>query len=635
MSKNLPNLPSLLIGTSLLLLAACTSDQERKARAQATQALASSPLALFSAMESQNEDLALNILRIDDSKNGVDENGRSALMVAARTSNARVAWQLLPGSAKSLPNDKDGVNALVHAARANEAWLVGELLKRGASPDVTLSNGGSLLAECAQEGRSASVSLLLAHGADQNSTDQDGRSLMEIATSEGQIWLAKDLIKRGNVFENVSKLTEQGVLLSHVVAKTGKPELISILADRGLDLNVTNELGETPIHTAVGHGSFDVIRPFYEQGIQINQADYGGMTPLHLAVMRRDPDSVRELLSLGANPNRSNPQNQLPIDLALEMRDYEFATLLLQYDSNLPGSLLYSAVLDDDRNLISFLLENGSDPNDLASLSNDTALGAAIRTNNAWATSRLLKAGAFPDALTREGQTAFHLAVAKLDHTATRLLLEHGANPNLPFYDYPSDEFLDQVASTNISKSALSRTKRFTPIAMVADSGDDEMARLLLKHGTRTDIYTRSGRYHYWYPISWAARRSDISMMQLILGREPSEVKRRALVDLSKQRAFVYDGDEQIYTTRVSTGKAGHRTRTGTFVITNRYRNWNSTLYGSSMPYFQRFSCGDFGFHQGHVPGYAASHGCIRVPWGGVQQLWKLLSLGDTVKIVP
>ena len=124
-------------------------------------------------------------------------------------------------------------------------------------------------------------------------------------------------------------------------------------------------------------------------------------------------------------------------------------------------------------------------------------------------------------------------------------------------------------------------------------------------------------------------------MMQILLGREPSQVKRHALVDLSQQRAWVYDGDEEIYTTRVSTGKAGNRTKQGTFVITNRYRNWNSTIYGSSMPYFQRFSCGDFGFHQGYVPGYAASHGCIRVPGGNVRKMWELLSLGDPVKIVP
>jgi hypothetical protein len=169
---------------------------------------------------------------------------------------------------------------------------------------------------------------------------------------------------------------------------------------------------------------------------------------------------------------------------------------------------------------------------------------------------------------------------------------------------------------------------------LAADSGEIELARLLLAHGATPDVYTRGGRYHYWYPISWASRRADVPMMQLLLGREPSQVKRRARIDLSQQRAWVYDGEEEIYTTRVSTGRSGYRTRTGTFVITNRYRHWNSTIYDSSMPYFQRFSCSDFGFHEGYVPSYAASHGCVRVPGGKVRKLWQLLSLGDPVKIV-
>jgi lipoprotein-anchoring transpeptidase ErfK/SrfK len=85
--------------------------------------------------------------------------------------------------------------------------------------------------------------------------------------------------------------------------------------------------------------------------------------------------------------------------------------------------------------------------------------------------------------------------------------------------------------------------------------------------------------------------------------------------------------------TPVSTGRSGSRNRIGTFVITNRHRHWNSTIYNSSMLYFQR--CSDFGFHQGYVPGYPASHGCVRIPGENIRKLWQLLSLGDRVEFVP
>lgn len=619
------------------LLASCVSERDREASARAQQAAAQSPLALFSALESRDEDLALGILSSAVSQKPSDEGGRTPLMVAAQTGSTRVAWNLLPQKiTAALPTDRQGLNALVHAARADEVWLVGELLKRGASPDVLLPDGGSLITECVSEGRTAVANLLLTHGAQTNSVDQSGSPLVELAARNGYVWMVRDLIRRGVAFEGAEELEgDPEFHLSHVVAEAGEPELIEILAQSGANFDVTNQYGENPMHIAVGSGSYDVLRSLHRQGVSIDIADGSGATPIHLAVMRRDPDSLRELLSLGANPNSIGPGGLLAIDFALEMRDYEFASLLIQYGSTVPCTPLYNGILDGDRELVDFLLANGADPNSLCRLSDDTLLGAAIRTGNRWAAFRLIKAGALPNATIREGQTAFHLAVAKLDRALVGLMLEKGADPNLPFANYPSKEFLAQVASQNIARSSLSNTRRFTPIGLASDSGDLELARLLLAHGADPQIYTRGGRYNYWYPISWAARRGDVPMMQILLGREPSQIKRRAVVDLSKQRAWVYDGDEEIYSTRVSTGKSGHRTRTGTFVITNRYRHWNSTIYGSSMPYFQRLSCGDFGFHQGYVPGYAASHGCIRVPGGNVRKLWELLSLGDPVKIIP
>jgi hypothetical protein len=82
-------------------------------------------------------------------------------------------------------------------------------------------------------------------------------------------------------------------------------------------------------------------------------------------------------------------------------------------------------------------------------------------------------------------------------------------------------------------------------------------------------------------------------------GRVRSELWIR--VDLSEQRAYVFKGEEEILNTGVSTGKSGYHTRTGKFVITNKDRDWKSTIYESSVPYFQRLSASDFGFHVGHV----------------------------------
>ena len=90
---------------------------------------------------------------------------------------------------------------------------------------------------------------------------------------------------------------------------------------------------------------------------------------------------------------------------------------------------------------------------------------------------------------------------------------------------------------------------------------------------------------------------------------------------------------EVIFTSRVSTGKRGLRTPTGTFVITDKHKKHNSSIYGSSMPYFQRLSCSAFGFHVGNCPGYAASHGCIRMPYSSAKKLFGITPVGTRVII--
>jgi lipoprotein-anchoring transpeptidase ErfK/SrfK len=154
-----------------------------------------------------------------------------------------------------------------------------------------------------------------------------------------------------------------------------------------------------------------------------------------------------------------------------------------------------------------------------------------------------------------------------------------------------------------------------------------------LASGAKTEVWTKPSRM---WPINIAARKSDVKMMRALLGKDPDVEQRRIVVDLSDQKAWIFDSSGlELYSTKISSGKSGFSTPTGTFAITNKYKTWTSTLYDASMPFFQRLSCGDFGFHQGNVPGYPASHGCIRVPYGNANKLFTLTELGDRVEIRP
>jgi hypothetical protein len=80
----------------------------------------------------------------------------------------------------------------------------------------------------------------------------------------------------------------------------------------------------------------------------------------------------------------------------------------------------------------------------------------------------------------------------------------------------------------------------------------------------------------------------------------------------------------------------GHRTPMGIFSIIGRERWHHSNIYsGAPMPFMQRITWSGVALHLGVVPGYPASHGCIRLPSGAAQRLWGLTRIGERVVISP
>ncbi|NNC89224.1 MAG: L,D-transpeptidase [Akkermansiaceae bacterium] len=140
----------------------------------------------------------------------------------------------------------------------------------------------------------------------------------------------------------------------------------------------------------------------------------------------------------------------------------------------------------------------------------------------------------------------------------------------------------------------------------------------------------------------------------------------RVKIDLSDQTASFYRGSRKVGQSRVATGKAGHRTPTGSFTISEKVAGKRSTLYGriydrhgnvvvsdadtrkhrvpaggkfvgAPMPYWMRLTSYGIGMHVGPIPnpGSPASHGCIRMPREMAQTLFEKAPSGTKVVIVP
>jgi hypothetical protein len=106
------------------------------------------------------------------------------------------------------------------------------------------------------------------------------------------------------------------------------------------------------------------------------------------------------------------------------------------------------------------------------------------------------------------------------------------------------------------------------------------------------------------------------------------------IISLKTQRGYVYRNGVPIGVTSVSTGKAGHRTPTGVFTILQKDIDHRSNKYANApMPFMQRLTWDGVAMHAGNLPGYPASHGCVRLPREFAKQLFGITRLGLTVVI--
>lgn len=136
------------------------------------------------------------------------------------------------------------------------------------------------------------------------------------------------------------------------------------------------------------------------------------------------------------------------------------------------------------------------------------------------------------------------------------------------------------------------------------------------------------------------------------------------VVSLSKQRAYLMFDDQIYIDTPISSGKAGHTTPSGSFHILEKDPNHSSSIYGqfqdkqgrvirdgvsllsdsapagahyvgAPMRWFMRLTDRGVGMHVGILPGYAASHGCVRLPGDIAKLIYDKVKVGTPVEVQP
>jgi len=106
------------------------------------------------------------------------------------------------------------------------------------------------------------------------------------------------------------------------------------------------------------------------------------------------------------------------------------------------------------------------------------------------------------------------------------------------------------------------------------------------------------------------------------------------VVSLAEQHLYVYHGNQLLAWSNISSGRAGYETPVGNYVVSQKDVDHYSNLFQNApMPYFMRLSDAGLGLHAGFLPGYPASHGCVRLPFEMARELYQRVSPGTSVRI--
>jgi len=496
-------------------------------------------LALVRAAESDDLGEAAALLKKHVSPDGEQGDGTTALHWAAYNDDLALAKLLIGAGAK--PNARTRLRRLtpLHmAAETGDEALIGALLKAGAQVDALNESGTTPLMIASASGSAGAVATLLAHGADVNAREEtNGDTALFFAASHDRAEVIRLLLSRGadaKVKTPVSKLERvtvgpDGELLDGKKTakdgdKTGQPAAgqsaqpaVSAPEAKGPEdaktpaakpddkvkdaygftaadrkkrvFGATQSGGLTALLVATRDGQIHAVNALLDAGGDVNQtSDTDHATPLILAVISGHYDLAKMLLDHGADPRLATTDGATALYAAI---DVQWA----------PHTWYAQPIVANEHvgylDLVSALLAHGADPN--ASI-NKKLWFRTFANDETW--------------FDVEGATAFLRAAMAGDLAAMKLLVEHGANPNLatksgdtslmaaagigwaaywtqnaPYSRLDAVKFcLDHGAPVNARDA-----KGYSALHGAAFRGDNEMVSYLIAKGADVHAKTKDG----------------------------------------------------------------------------------------------------------------------------------------------
>ncbi|HEY0960886.1 MAG TPA: ankyrin repeat domain-containing protein [Pseudomonadales bacterium] len=472
------------------------------------------------------------------------EPGDSALAIAAMERDFDTVRALLAERGADVNATGPYATPPLHwIVRVGEHELAQRLLELGADPDAANPYGLNPLHLAITNADVDMVRLLLAAGANPEQADNAAETPLMLAARSGSAAIVSALLEAGVAVDTREPNYDQTALM--LAVRAGAAESVQLLLAAGADVNAQTSVGaipdfrlpsqnagskgvgivrggwpergerspvggaKTPLLYATRQGDLQLTRALVEAGANIEQGDANGLTPLLNAILNASVATLERpreehiavahyLIERGANVNAMDWYGETPLWAAVVLRNLDVNGPVKDNGIDRAAALT----------LIETLLEHGADPN--------------ARTKEHPPEHRFITRLGDLSWVDFTGQTPFLRAALSGDVTAMKLLVEHGADPNIATfsgttplmaaaginwvvsqtYDEGEEALLEAVKLAHALGNDVNAVNSMglTAAHGAANRGSDSILRWLAEQGARLDVADNEGRT----PLTWA-----------------------------------------------------------------------------------------------------------------------------------
>ena len=421
------------------------------------------------------------------------------------------------GSKYSAYTEKQLYEDIFEAARCGDTATIQSYLNSGGPVDLTDEDGRTFLHCAAGEGQIKVVELLIKRGCRIDPVDKNECTPLDYATACGHVQTVQLLKQQSKehleeqYFSNRVDSRLRSVL--HFGATSGDIHLIEMLAEQGLDVNISDNEGRTPLHAAaacgklesvrillrlggrksmtkvagtsgtplhqaVGQGHMDIVSLLLNEGCPINVVNSKGVNVLHIAARYGRIHMIEMLAEQGLDVNIGDDEGQTPLHDAAACGQLESVRTLLRLGGRESmtkvagrcGTPIHQAVGRGHKDIVSLLLNEGC-PINVVDSEGTSVLHIAALCGQIHMIEMLAEQGLDVNISDNEGRTPLHTAAACGKLESVRILLRLGGRKSMT-----------KVAGTS-----------GTPLHQAVGQGHMDIVSLLLNEGCPINVVDSEG----------------------------------------------------------------------------------------------------------------------------------------------